>query len=870
MLEGHQAPVLSVAWSPEGRRLASGSNDRTIRLWEAETGQLLRVLEGHQAPVLSVAWSPEGRRLASGSEDRTVRLWEAEMGQLLRVLDGHRAQVWSVAWSPEGQTLASTSFDGEVRIWRPADGTLLASFKSAQFKYIGTDVACRPPGRLASNLRDGAICVQAWGEPDLRAAAAEALPGQVRLSSAKIVLVGESNIGKTCLALRLAEDRYEERGTTHGMEIWTLPAEKLHPSAAPPPGLRREVFLWDMGGQPEYRLVHQLFFHDSNICLFLFDPTRGERALDEVREWNLRLESHLRGRKATKLLIRSKLDLGGHIDRARIDKLLEECRLRSYDEVSAKKGTGVPELTTALNGVLDWDQAEQITRDLFFQQVRDFVDAERNRGVVILYHSDLASQLRRQFPKEFNHQSLDTVLGQLSLQGLVVDLRLGSGDRVIVLRVDAVERYAGSIILAARDNPRRVPAVEHGDIVSARMAFPGLAEEHRLPRADERIVLEAVVQLLIEHGICFLHQGLLVFPSLLAEAAPAERQELPHRVPVYYDFSGAIDNIYASLVTTLALSGGFGPVRLWKNRTEYQETGQGLYGLRKGDERPGLAHMDLYFDEAAPAERRDVFVSFVEEHLRTQGVTIKESLAFTCGCGDQRFEDPALRKMLAAGETEVGCPYCKKRHSLFAGAEKARAERPELSREVVALRTESARQAGRAVEQSKREFARTAARAPAGDDRIRILHLSDLHLRDGDNAVALFGPLCADLRRSLSVKRLDYLVLSGDLANKANEKRFDIAREFLSKFVAEFDLTAERSILVPGNHDQSWEPIPYRLQQSPGSAPAGHYVQQGNVYLVRDDELYPKRFALFARCYHTFNATSDYPLEFDRRGGRLR
>jgi GTPase SAR1 family protein len=865
VLQGHQDAVRIVVWSPEGRRLGSGSADRTIRLWEAETGQLLRVLEGHQARVRSVAWSPEGRRLASGSAEGTIRVWEAETGQLVRVLEGHQAGVECVAWSPEGETLASTSLDGEVRIWRSEDGSLLGKFEPTEYKYVGLEVAWRAQRPLASTLWDEAIFLRAWAELDLRAPAAAPLPEQVRVSTAKVVLVGESDIGKSCFALRLLEDRYEERGTTHGMQVWTLPAQKLDPVAEPPPGVRREVFFWDMGGQPEYRLVHQLFFHDSNICLFFFDPTRGEKAFDEVREWNLRLESQLQGRKATKLLIRTKLDLGGHVDRARIESLREECRLGSYHEVSAKEGTGVPEVRSALNQVLDWAQAEQITRDLFFQQVRDFVGRARERGEVILYYPDLASRLRREFPKEFDAKSLDTVLGQLSLQGLVVDLRLGTGDRVVVLRVDAVERYAGSIVLAARDNPRRVPAVEHADIVSARMALPGMKEDERLPRGDERVVLEAVVQLLIEHGICFLHQGLLVFPSLLAEAGAVEPEELPHRVPVYYDFSGAIDNIYASLVTTLAWSGGFGPVRLWTNRAEYQETGRGLFGLRKGDDRPGLAHMDLYFDDAAPTERRDVFVSLVEEHLRREGVTIKESLAFTCDCRDQRFEDTALRKLLAAGETEIVCPYCKTRYSLFAGAEKARAERPELSHDVVALRTRRAREAERAVEHSKREFAEAAAATPRPDGPIRILHLSDLHLKAGDDAVVLFEPLLADLRRSLSTEKLDYLVLSGDLANKANPEGFDIAREFLSKLVEEFGLSAERSILVPGNHDQTWDPIPYRLQLSPGSAPAGHYVKEGNVYRVRDDDLYPKRFALFARCYHIFK-TSDYPLEFGSQG----
>ncbi|HEY0556441.1 MAG TPA: hypothetical protein VGG20_19460, partial [Thermoanaerobaculia bacterium] len=94
-LEGRWGMVSSVAFDPQGGTLASGSYDRTVKLWEARSGKLLRTLEGHKDLVLSVAFDPQGGMLASGSADRTVRLWEARSGKLLRTLNGHQKQVLS-------------------------------------------------------------------------------------------------------------------------------------------------------------------------------------------------------------------------------------------------------------------------------------------------------------------------------------------------------------------------------------------------------------------------------------------------------------------------------------------------------------------------------------------------------------------------------------------------------------------------------------------------------------------------------------------------------------------------------------------------------------------------------------------------------
>jgi WD40 repeat protein len=115
-LAGHTYPVEAAAFSPDGRTLATGSSDKTARLWDLATGQATATLTHHGGYVVSVAFSPDGRTLATSTGD-IVQLWDLATGQATATLFGHTEHVWSVAFSPDGHTLATGSMDKTVRLW---------------------------------------------------------------------------------------------------------------------------------------------------------------------------------------------------------------------------------------------------------------------------------------------------------------------------------------------------------------------------------------------------------------------------------------------------------------------------------------------------------------------------------------------------------------------------------------------------------------------------------------------------------------------------------------------------------------------------------------------------------------------------------
>ncbi|MFM9963051.1 MAG: protein kinase domain-containing protein [Planctomycetaceae bacterium] len=167
-LNGHSEPVMSVSFSPDGKRIVSGSHDKTLKVWDAQTGELVLTLNGHSKFVFCVSFSPDGKRIVSGSLDKTLKVWDAQTGESLLTLNGHSDWVRSVSFSPDGKRIVSDSMNGTLKVWNAQTGEPVLTLNGHEEGV--TYVSFSPDGkRIVSGSLDATLMV--WdvqtGEPVL-------------------------------------------------------------------------------------------------------------------------------------------------------------------------------------------------------------------------------------------------------------------------------------------------------------------------------------------------------------------------------------------------------------------------------------------------------------------------------------------------------------------------------------------------------------------------------------------------------------------------------------------------------------------------------------------------------------------------------
>ena len=455
VFNGHFGCINSVACSTDENRILSGSDDGTVRLWDIKTGECLRVFRGHTREVWSVAWRADQHKAISGSFDNTVRVWNVNTGRCLRVLEGHTGRVRSVAWSTNQPYVLSGSDDRTVRVWNVESGRCLRILKghtAAVFTVAwGVDCYRAFSGDSRGNIRawDLSELVIEDQTPETYTDNTSILPpvlDEVQYTNAKVLLVGESGVGKTGLSKRLALNIWKPSDSTVGAWATHWPL-----SVVTDDGIEREIWLWDFGGQADQRLIHQLYMDETALAVLVFDGQK-EDLFETLGQWDRDL-TRAATKDFIKILVAGRIDTGGlRLSKNQINVFAEERGYSSFIETSAKIGTGCEELKQAILDGIPWENIPWLTSPRLFKRLKEEIIRLKDEGHVLMRFNELREYLRLRMANKterFKDDELKAVISLLAGPGAVWELKFGSW---VLLQPERINAYAQAVI---QDSTRR-------------------------------------------------------------------------------------------------------------------------------------------------------------------------------------------------------------------------------------------------------------------------------------------------------------------------------------------------------------------------------------------------------------------------------
>jgi small GTP-binding protein len=649
---------VGLEWSADGRQLALAG--LYLSIVDMETGRVrsTRGRGGHY----DVAWWPDSSRVAAGNDGNAIWVVDPKDFKTTAVLEEHTGHVQRVAISADGRLLASAGADGYVRLWNARTWEPLWKTPAAP------DVLAFHPQRpwLASITREGnSIRIREF-DLDLLTAEARTLVPAVAYKTAKIVLVGDSGVGKTGLGWRLAHGSFKEHPSTHGQQFWLL--DQLKTSRGD--GTECEAILWDLAGQPDYRMIHALFVDDADIALVVFDPAHAEDPMKGVEFWLKQLRVGGGGGSPAVILVAARVDRGtGRLTDEELDAFCRSRGVQGWLRTSALKGIGIDDVIERLQQSIDWDDKPPTVTTATFKRIKDHVltlKEDRGRRKVILTPAELRKRLEKADRKwKFTDDEMLTAAGHLARHGYVAQLRTSRGEPRVLLVPELLNNVAASLVIAARANPKGLGSLEEQALLSGQYSIPEL---DGLARAERDILVDSAAALFLEHNVCFREtdplngRSYLVFPELINLKKPLLDEE-PTDDGMAYTASGAVENVYASLVVLLGYTATFTRTNQWRNQARYEVEGGLACGFRLESEREGELDLVLSFGRAVQAPIRTVFQGLFESFLGRRDLTVLRFEPVVCSQGHP-LNRAVLRERAAANQPFAFCPNCGEKLSL--------------------------------------------------------------------------------------------------------------------------------------------------------------------------------------------------------------
>lgn len=668
-LYDHKGNVFEMAWSPDGLFLASGGGssgsemyaehgtDTSIRIWDIRKQALKYILHGHTGYVADIAWSPDSAKLASVSLDQTVRIWDPFLGKQIAILEAHTGETRGVSFSFDSEFLVSRSWDRTLRFWRSDSWNnflTLSQDKSYSVHYCRVAFAPTIP-RLATTVHEKDIYV--WDvEHDILSGASHNQQS-LRYTTAKLVLVGDSGVGKTGLGYRLAHNQFKEHASTHGQQFWVIDElGKIRDD-----GTECEAVLWDLAGQHVYRSVHSIFLDNVDAAMVLFDPSNRQDPLKGVEFWLEQLKG--KAQLPPSVLVGARVDRGAPtLSKQYIDQFCQIYDISGgYISTSAMTGEGLRELLDLLKLQIPWNEMTTTVTTVTFKRIKDYVLALKekpDRENVLVSPKELRQQFQANDPDwQFTDAEMMTAVGHLENHGYVCILRSSAGDEHILLTPDLLVSLAASIVLQADKHPRELGAVNETELLQGKYAFDELKG---LEQPEQQILLDAAVLRFLDHSICFRetldNDTLLIFPGLIKQKRPLQ-DDIPFTDDISYIVRGQVENIYATLVVLLGYTPSFIRINHWQNQAQYEiATGQ-VCGFRMIEEREGEIELVLYYGDKMPSSGRKTFQELFEQFLYQREVEVTRFPPVICP-NNHRLQRATVTQLSREGATLAYCAKC--------------------------------------------------------------------------------------------------------------------------------------------------------------------------------------------------------------------